>query len=457
MDKLPSRASPAGPELEPGSGVRTGDGEAPVTDGLSRRLFIATLIVLAAFSMFGAGIHFAQERYWPYKPIARTFTVLGEALEYGDFAPENAVGEAPENASREPWTAHEPERLKPGYRAIMGYVRDPGTFAIWLFDETGREVHRRLLNYDVQDPDGPSGGSEAPHAFHFLADGSVVVNTDKGDVMTRYDACGEPIWSRPGAFHHSLASDPRGGVWTWRGERSTFDQYQFLVRFDPETGETLEEIDLAADVIEASPEHRAIFTLVPDHELEHASDYRSVTDFFHPNDLEVLQPELADAFPEFEVGDLLLSFRNIDLVAVLDSDTRKLKWWSHGPWIQQHDPDFGRGGEITVFNNNGWRSAVGSSIVAIDPATRAVRSVPIDPAHRFYTQYMGKHEYLDDGTLQVVVPFEGRALEFAPDGTLLLEINNLFSAEHNAFVSDYTLLAPDFFDTDPERFACASS
>ncbi len=272
--------------------------------------------------------------------------------------------------------------------------------------------------------------------------------------MARYDACGEPLWSRVGAFHHSLAPDPRGGLWTWRGETSAFDQHQFLVRFDPATGETLQEIDLVADVIEASAEHRALFTLVPGKRTQRASGPHTVSDLFHPNDLEVLQPEMAAAFPDFEAGDLLLSFRNIDLVMVLDPRSLEIRWWSHGPWIQQHDPDFHPGGEITVFNNNGWRRL--SSIVAIDPATRRLRTLPVDPAFRFYTQYMGKHELASDGTLRVVVPFEGRALEFDADGRLLLEINNLWSERHNAFVADYALLAPDFFDVPPAGFACAA-
>ena len=454
-----SGASPATSDVTGKDGAGTAARTAPpaASDRASRAIFIGSVATLAVGAVFGAGVHFANEKYWPYKPIDNAFDVLGDAVEFGGFAPEHAVGKAPPNASRETWTAHRPERLQPGYRALMGYLAEEGDFGIRLFDESGTEVHRRVLNYDVQDPDGPTGGSEAPHAFHFLADGSVVVNTDKGDVMTRYDVCGEPVWSRPGAFHHSFAADPRGGLWTWRGETSAFDQYQFLARIDPETGETLEEIDLVADVIEASPENRAIFTLMPEQEIRHADGYRSVPDIFHPNDLEVLQPEMADAFPDFEAGDLLMSFRNVDLVAVLDPDTAEIKWWSHGPWIQQHDPDFGANGEITVFNNNGWRRDWHSSIVAIDPSTRAVRTVEVDPDYRFYTQYMGKHEYLDDGTLQVVVPFEGRALELGPDGEPLLEINNLFSPDHNAFVADYVLLAPDFFDTRPENFACATA
>ena len=406
--------------------------------------------------MFGAGVYFANEKLWPYRPIDTAFDALGDALEYGAFAPKYSVGPAPDNASREIWTVHDPESLAPGYRAVMGYFGDVADFGIRLFDDSGVEVHRRVLNYAVQDPDGPTGGSEAPHAFHFLADGSVLVNTDKGDVMTRYDACGEPVWTRDGAFHHSFSPDPRGGVWTWLGETSAFDQYQYLVRVDPESGETLERIALVEDIIDASPEQRLVFTMVPGEEIVHQEGYRGVSDIFHPNDLEALTPAMADAFPDFEVGDLLMSFRNIDLVAVLDPATRELRWWSHGPWIEQHDPDFLPSGEISVFNNNRKGRRRTSSIIAIEPGSRAVRDVPVDPDYRFYTQYMGKHEYLDDGTLQVVVPFEGRALEFDADGSLVLEINNVFGDEHNAFLSDYALLAPDFFDTDPARFTCDS-
>ena len=428
----------------------------PAGERLSRALFLGSLGALGVGAVFGAGVYFANEKIWPYKPIDRAFDALGAAIEFGAFAPQYAVGKAPENASREVWTTHAPESLAPGYRAIMGYFGDEADFGVRLFDEAGEEVHRRVLNYHVQDPDGPTGGSEAPHAFHFLPDGSVLVNTDKGDLMTRYDACGEPMWTREGTFHHSFAPDPRGGVWTWLGETSAFDQYQYLVRFDPETGETLEKIGLVEDIIDASPEQRLIFTVVPGEQIKHQQGYRGIPDTFHPNDLEVLSPEMAGAFPGFEAGDLLLSFRNINLVAVLDPATRALRWWSHGPWIEQHDPDFLPSGEISVFNNNreGWRRT--SSIVAIDPQTRAVRDVPVAPDYRFYTQYMGKHGYLADGTLQVVVPFEGRALEFDADGALVLEINNVFGDEHNAFLSDYALLAPDFFDTDPARFTCDS-
>ena len=177
------------------------------------------------------------------------------------------------------------------------------------------------------------------------------------------------------------------------------------MRLDPDTGEMLERIGLVEEVIEKSPEQRAIFTVVPGEAIEHERGYRKIPDAFHPNDLEALRPETAGAFPGLEAGDLLTSFRDVSLVAVLDPDTRGLRWWSHGPWIERHDPDFQSSGEITVFDDNREWPRKTASIVAIDPVTRRVRT-----------------------------------LEVAP--------------KHNAFVSDYAPLGPGFFDVEPERFAC---
>ena len=75
-------------------------------------------------------------------------------------------------------------------------------------------------------------------------------------------------------------------------------------------------------------------------------------DIFHPNDVEVLPSAIADKFPDFRAGDLLVSFRNIHLVAILDGGDKSIKWWRRGPWRFQHDPDFTPDGRIRVYNNN---------------------------------------------------------------------------------------------------------
>ena len=417
-----------------------------------RTVFLVTLGGIAAAALFGLGLYVAGTKPRPYRAIETHIELLAEAWRLGGFTPKHAVNPAPEGASRDAWNARHPDELLPGYRALTGYVPQANAFGVWIFDERGEKVHERILNYAALDPDGPSGGSESPHAFLFLPDGSVIVNVDKGDAIARYDACGEAIWSREGAFHHSLTADPVGGVWTWQGDVTTTDQYHALVRFDAGTGETLERIELIEDIVDADAESRAIFSVAPGQALRRRGGSHAVRDLFHPNDLDVLTPARADAFPDFEAGDLLLSFRNIDLVSVIDRDSHAIKWWSHGPWHRQHDPDFLPDGRISVFDNDTGHGT--SNVVRIDPGTRALTLLDIEPGYRFYTRFMGKHETLADGAVQIVVPYEGRVLEVAPDGRVLLEINSVHDESHNALVSDAVHLAPDFFDTPPERFAC---
>lgn len=60
---------------------------------------------------------------------------------------------------------------------------------------------------------------------------------------------------------------------------------------------------------------------------------------------------MADSYPLFEAGDLLISMRNLDLVLVLDPEARTIRWHREDPWIQQHDPDFVRFGGIGILEN----------------------------------------------------------------------------------------------------------
>ena len=420
-----------------------------------RRIFQVTLGIVLVGIIFYAGIYFTQNKLWPYRPIARAFGVLEDGIKYGVFAPQYSIADAPAGSSREVYTVYDKDAVLPGFRAIMGYQPENSGFGIRIYDTDGNLVNERVIDYATEDPDGPSAGSDAPHAFHFMKDGSVLVNFDKGDLLGRFDVCGKAVWSRDGVYHHSFDADPAGGIWTWRGDVSAFSQYQYLVLFDPDTGESIREIGLVEDIITENPEIRTLFSLAPGHVPEKVDSARGNPDLFHPNDLEVLTEDMAPFFPQFEVGDLLLSFRNIDMVAVMDPESLKIRWWAQGPWIQQHDPDFTRTGEISVYNNNRGRGGKRlSSIVLINPETRAVRTVELDDDYTFYSSYMGKHEYLDNDALQIAVPWEGRALEFDKNGKLILEMNNVLSEKFNAFVADYTWLPEDFFDIPVDQLTC---
>jgi len=222
---------------------------------------------------------------------------------------------------------------------------------------------------------------------------------------------------------------------------------------NPLTGATIKEISLVDDIIKGGETASIVFGMRKDYYnslKEKKPGYKQETDLFHPNDIEVLSSDLDEKFPQFSAGDLMLSFRNLHLVAVIDPVSYKIKWWSNGPWRFQHDPDFTDDGKISVYNNNSDHAR--SEIIKIDPSTMKVSNELLDGETRFYSCVLGKHQYLPNGNVLIVVPQEGRVLVLSRNGNKVLEFNNVIQDLDgiNAHVSDGMWLPKDFFDKIPE-------
>ncbi len=415
----------------------------------ARRIFFLSiaLIALGAFFLYG----FAVGSYgkWPYGPMMSGKTIVKSLVRYGRIAPTNLYRSAAPDASRERIRIYDPEALQPGYYVLLGWDDPGGRYAAWLYDDQGVLRHAWPIDYDAMDPDGPSNGGDEPHGLAVMPDGSLILNFDHGDVLARIGLDGDPIWVKEGVFHHSLDRAEDGGLWTWRGEGSAYGHYQYLVKFDPENGETLREIDLVNDVVKGPDPAPIVFGLRRDHPFRHFGPMNANQDgidIFHPNDIEELSSGLAPAFPQFAAGDLLLSFRNVNLVAVLDPESLRLKWWSNGPWVQQHDPDFRPDGRISVFNNNSGNGR--SEITVIDPRTGELRNELRQGGVRFYSDSMGTHQNLPGGNVLITVPDEGRILQVSPTGTIVFEFNNVLP-DHpgiNAHVANAAWVPADHFD-----------
>ena len=325
-------------------------------------------------------------------------------------------------------------------------------YAAWLYDNTGTRRHTWLIDYFAFDPDGPSNGADNPHPFQVLPDGSVIAGFDKGDVMVRLDVCGEPIWTKSGIYHHALSQAEDGSFWVWRGDGTAYGDYNYLENFDAETGKKIRELALIEDIIKPMESSAVVFGVRPDYpfrRFERDPVDEDGPELFHPNDVEALGADLAHMFPMFEAGDLLLSFRSLNLVAIVDPDDHRMKWWNHGPWIGQHDPDFTSDGKISVYNNNTGRGR--SEIIKIDPETREISNDLFRGELSFRSEFMGKHQYLPNGNVLIVVPGEGRILEVTEDGAIVMEFNNLSlsSSNYNEHVENGLWVPTDYFHTVP--------
>ena len=422
------------------------------SDAFARKVSLLSVLALLMAAAFGYGYCVGAYELWPYSTMNDMRRGGRQLVKYGRFVPNNLVVDAPADAPRQRFTMHRQDDAISGQYVVVGWTDEHETYAGWLYDAAGTLKHTWVIDYGTLDPDGPRNGGDMPHAAAVLEDGSMLVSFDKGDVMARIDACGQPLWTKTGVYHHSLDRAEDGSFWTWRGPGTAYGHHNYLENFDPETGETLRELELVEDIIKRSGHFSAAFGVRPDHPFEqHDIDPPNevAVDIFHPNDIGVLHSSMADAFPQFEAGDLVISLRTISLVAVVDGDDGTTKWSSNGPWRYQHDPDFLPDGTISVFNNNSHRPL--SEIIVIDPVSGVYTNPLIDGDFRFYTEAMGKHQYLPNGNILIVVPGEGRVVEVTSRGDKVLEFNNVsqISDEFNMHIENAMWLPEEYFDSSP--------
>ena len=309
------------------------------------------------------------------------------------------------------------------------------------------------------------GREEAAHKFHALIHGAALL--PNGDLLANLDgrgtyrisACGEIVWKNNNRSHHALTLDETGGYWTPVyvdrypsntlvpvGNGFNFDA---IARFDLETGEQTDLVDLVS--------------ILTDGKLEGLMAIRPVReDVAHLNDVDILSAEIADAFPDFNAGDLLLSFRHFNQIWVLDGQSHEIKWYMTGPMKGQHDPDFQADGTITVFDNragniadssNAFVGALGGSrILKIEPTSRTVSTIFDGGGEEpFYSQYRGKHQVLANGNILLAETDRGRAFEVTPDGEVVWEVINKYDDDTVYWMMDALRYPPsygDFVETD---------
>jgi hypothetical protein len=143
-------------------------------------------------------------------------------------------------------------------------------------------------------------------------------------------------------------------------------------------------------------------------------DDSRMMDILHANSVKVLSRALAPKFPQFRAGQLLVSLRNLDAIAVIDPESGKAVWAARGPWHAQHDPAFVANGHLLLFDNSG--SLLGSRVLEYDPATQAFPWVyPDGNRPKFRSPIRGMCERLANGNTLIVNSVRGECFEVTPD------------------------------------------
>lgn len=328
-----------------------------------------------------------------------------------------------------------------GYRAIFGAMDFDDTF--WggiLLNPESKIIHTWKLSTDHLPKSTRPDPLKNMYGLALLPDGSVIYTMEEhGGGIVKVDACGKVLWNLEGLFHHTISmSENNEYFWTYEGVHTA--NYPKLVKASSITGEIIETIDMK-DVVKKN-EFIHIFNM-----RKHAKTNTDMFDVSHANDIDELQGLQVNQFPNFNAGDLLLSFRNLNLIFIMDPKTLVIKWWRIGATDHQHDSDW-ENGAITSFSNNMTGARKGhSDIVRIDVDTMQHSTIVDGKDHSIFSIINARQNLTEFGTRIITSSTQGWVLEMDDNDTLVFSFVNTYDDEvgNLLHVSQAYRVKPNYF------------
>lgn len=436
---------------------------------VSRIFFFCTIVTAALVSSFGAGLYSGYYKNSAFELVKYAKDTVKESIaavrETSFITPVNFL--QPVRGEGEGVTVN--TRPDDGSLILLsGFFEDSNELR--LIRRNGSIVMRWPVSFKALFPK-PDHLAAPPatdwnvdlHGALIEPDGSIVFNFELNG-LAKLDRCGRTLWTLGHMTHHSVEWAEGGGYWVAGRQRietgnSKFRPYsppynEDLILKVSETGQILSRISVPALLYENGLE--AVLTATGE---SFWADFQWDEELVHLNKIGELGSDLADNFPSFEAGDLVLSLRQLNLVMVVDPDTREIKWHQTGPWLRQHDPEFNRDGSLTIFNNNSYRMGLSengwsdpaaprtTNILRIDPLSRETRvAFGEKPGQEMLSLIRGKHDVTEDGGFFITEFEAGRVIESDAAGNIVWEYINRYSGDYVAEISEARIYPAGYFN-----------
>jgi hypothetical protein len=371
-------------------------------------------------------------------------------------------------------TVHDTSQTSDGLTILQGIF--PGGLQVKLIDMEGNELHNWPLDFFSIWPDPAHLTAEkrpkSPYDHHSQGifvnrDGSIIVNFGYLGTV-KLDKCGEVKWTVDRMTRHFVTPDGEGNYWIGANReiddipdkllffgvdkewlKTTYQRYENTMLRVSAEGEILEEVSVLQMFYDAGLEGNIYDALRVERD-----------DPTHHNNIEIVTPALATKLDGVNVGDLLLSIRNMHMLIIVDKDTYAIKRKYAGGFTRQHDPDITPEGNIIVFNNSregyGFNRVTGSSLTQLDPATNELSIVhPQQGQPGFYSSIFGTHQALPNGNIFVSEGLAGRVFEINERGDIVWAYVSRYDEKHASVVEEAYRYEPDYFTVD--NWSCEAS
>jgi len=317
------------------------------------------------------------------------------------------VGEADSDLAQTRVVFHEGDRAEPG----VSLYNPAHAAEAYLIDMEGRVLQRWALPLEQAFAEGPSPSDRNRYwrRVRLLPDGDLLAIYE-GVGLIRIDKDSNLLWGRANGAHHDFDLTAAGELVVLTRKAHVNPEIHpseavledFVEFVDVETGQLLREF--------------SIYTAFAD--SQHAAALRSRKasgDILHTNTLQVLDGRHAGRAAAFAKGNLLISPREVSVIAIIDVETQRVVWSMAGQLALQHEPQLLANGHILLFDN--LRHGQFSKVIEFDPLTQETHWVfQGNEENEFFSETMGSQQRLANGNTLITESNAGRVREVPATG-----------------------------------------
>ena len=340
-----------------------------------------------------------------------------------------------------------------GYNLVVSVHAQEAT----LIDMNGKPVHKWARRFDeiwdkapqLPDYEGQEPGYWADKIYwrraHLYPNGDILViyetpyRTPYGLGLAKLDKDSNVIWKLDENVHHDTAIAPNGDIYVlgqfinekgygaYEGLKPPFIDDTILI-LSPD-GKLKQELSIVEAFLNS--DYLPFLSLL---------NTNLLGDVMHTNTLQYIDGATARNFAFTEEGHLLISMREMNLVAVLDPVANRIVWAKTGLWQAQHEPLMLENGRIMVFDNQGNLEGPGSTrIIEFNPLTGDIEwSFAGSEAEPLHSPVYGSIQRLPSGNTMIVESTNGRAMEVTPDGRVVWD----YRSPHRKMLEGQELVMP---------------
>ena len=167
--------------------------------------------------------------------------------------------------------------------------------------------------------------------------------------------------------------------------------------------------------------------LLKDHwpKIEERIRGRYSFDWAHNNTCQVIADNpTGKKDPRFRKGNLIFSYRSLDIIGVIDRDTGEIVWaWGPGELDGQHKPHMLPNGNILIYDNGTLRKW--SRVIELDPLREEIAwEYTGTPKESFFSAAISGAQLLPNGNILICEGGPCRIFEVTPDKEIVWEFRS---------------------------------